>query len=139
MDYMTTITKTFHFSAAHRLYRSDWSEEKNRCTFGKCHNIHGHNYVLEVSVQGEICQETSMIIDASELQKIVDFHIISKLDHMNLNEDIDWLDGLLPSTEVMVEKIWKRLEQPIKSAAPNAFLKRLLLRETQKIYAIKEI
>jgi 6-pyruvoyltetrahydropterin/6-carboxytetrahydropterin synthase len=134
---MLTLTKTFEFCASHRLSRPDWSDEENAKHFGKCANVngHGHNYKLEVSVSGKLDPDKSMIIDASDLDKIVSECVISQLDHKNLDKDVTWLNGKLSTVEVVISEIWKRLEGPIESIAPNARLEKLKLAETTRIYA----
>lgn len=134
---MLSVCKKFNFSASHRLYRSDWDKTQNSEVFGKCSNYHGHNYTLEVHVSGEIDPDTGMIIDASKLGKIVEEVIISEVDHKVLNEDVTWLNGSLPSTEVLVEAFWSRLEKPISQAAKKGQLEMLHLQETEKIHARK--
>ncbi len=89
------------FNAAHRLYRSDWSDEKNADVFGKCSNpnFHGHNYVLEVGISGPINPETGYIIDLKELKTIINEHVADYFDHRNLNLDIPEFEGLNPTVE----------------------------------------
>jgi len=137
---LITISKIFEFSACHTLARPDWSEEENNARFGKCANPngHGHNYRLEVTVGGSLHPETGMLIDTKELQKIVDREVISDLDHKNLNQDVNWLEGKLPTTEILVDEIYKRIESPLKAAASNCRLSKVVLWETRKIFATRE-
>lgn len=132
-----TICKTIEFSASHILSRSDWDSKKNLAVFGKCANpnSHGHNYRLEVVVQGSLDPETSMIIDTRRLEQMVVELVTNDLDHKNLNLDVPWLKGLLPTTEVLVQEIWKRLEKTIQQEAPGARLHELRLWETPKLCA----
>src|SRR5690349_3453313 len=90
-----SLCKTFEFSAAHRLFRPEWSDEQNAKAFGKCANPsgHGHNYRLEVSVSGEIEPLTGMVMDASILQQLVNEVLLDELDHKNLDVDVPWLRG----------------------------------------------
>ena len=137
---MKSITKTFEFSASHRLYQPAWSEEENLKQFGKCCNPHGHghNYKLEVMVSGEINPQTGMILDASVLDKIVSEQVIVDLDHKNLNLQVSWLEGKIPSTENLVDEIWDRLFPNITTKAFNGKLHKLRLWETSRIYAERE-
>lgn len=113
---MLLITKRLAFSSAHRLFNPGLSEEENLKIFGKCSypGGHGHNYSLEVSVCGEIDKDTGMIIDVKELKGIIEQEIICKLDHKNLNTDIDFLKDTIPSVENIVVKIWEILNKKIK-------------------------
>lgn len=137
---MVTISKVFEFSACHTLAKPDWTPEQNQSKFGKCANPngHGHNYKLEVTVGGSLDPETGMLIDTKELQKLVDKEILSELDHKNLNLDVTWLEGKLPTTEILVDEIYKRLEAPLKKAASNCKLSKVVLWETNKIFAARE-
>lgn len=130
----------FDFSASHTLARSDWSTEKNQQVFGKCSNPngHGHNYRLEVIVSGKVAADTAMIIDTSKLSQIVEELVLNDLDHRNLNLDVVWLKGVLPSSENLVDAIWNRLEPAVNKISPNAQLQKLILWETRKIYAVRE-
>lgn len=134
---MRTITKTFEFAAAHRLYRPDWSEEQNWRVYGNCANAngHGHNYLLEVTVAGEIDPETGMLVNFRDLQTLVDELVLSEVDHKNLNSDVPWLAGKIPTAEVIVDGIWERLEQPIEKAFVGLVLERLDLWENSSCKA----
>ncbi len=113
---MLYITRKENFNAAHRLFNEKWSDEKNTEIFGKCSNKnwHGHNYELSVTVKGNIDTDTGFVIDVKILSEIIQEHIISYLDHSNLNLDVPFLKGINPTTENLVVKIWKQLEKPIK-------------------------
>lgn len=104
------------FSAAHRLCQTDLSDEENFALYGKCSNPngHGHNYDLEVVVAGDIDQETGMVINFYELTRLVDELIFNKVDHRNLNTDVDFMKGLVPTAENMALKFWEVLEPHIK-------------------------
>ena len=108
---MASLTKTFGFSAAHRLHSSALSEEENKAVFGKCNNPHGHghNYELEVTVHGEIDPRTGMIFDLGQLMQIVDQEIVSRFDHKHLNEDTSEFRSLNPTGENIVKVIWDLL------------------------------
>lgn len=105
------VTRRVHFNAAHRLHNPAQSDEWNRATFGKCNNAnwHGHNYELDVTVAGEPDPDTGYVIDLSELKRIVHERVVDKLDHHNLNLDVDFLQGVMPSTENVAVAIWQQL------------------------------
>lgn len=106
-----TVYRKSHFNAAHRLYRSDWDDEKNNAVFGKCNNpnFHGHNYELEVGVTGAINQETGFLIDIVELKTIMKEEIEDYLDHKNLNLDVPEFKNLNPTMENIAVLIWNKL------------------------------
>ena len=106
-----TVNRKAHFNAAHRLYRSDWSEEKNLSVFGKCSNknFHGHNYELIVSLTGEVDPETGYVYDIGKLSQIIKSEIEDYLDHKNLNLDIEEFSSLNPSAENIAILIYDRL------------------------------
>jgi len=126
-----SVTRRVHFSAAHRLFRPDWSDEQNREVFGDCSNPfwHGHNYELEVTVQGEIDSETGYVLDLKILRDLVQEHVIGDLDHRNLNREVEWLDGVNPTTENLVVAIWQRLEGRLPG---RVRLRKLVLWETPR-------
>ena len=105
---MIYITRKENFNAAHKLARTDWSLEKNIEVFGKCANPnwHGHNYQLFVTVKGEINPETGFLVDLKWLKKVINTNVIDKLDHQNLNLDVDFMKGKLASTENLAIAIW---------------------------------
>ena len=106
-----TVYRKSHFNAAHRLYRSDWDDEKNNAVFGKCNNpnFHGHNYELEVGVTGTINQETGFLIDIVELKNIIKEEVEDYLDHKNLNLDVPEFKNLNPTMENIAVFIWDKL------------------------------
>ena len=112
---MIFITRKIEFSAGHRLFNPDFSDEKNEATFGLCNNPngHGHNYVLEVTLSGEVCNDTGMVFDLKELKKLTQREIIDKVDHKNLNVDVDYLKGIIPTAENLAIKFWEILEPKI--------------------------
>lgn len=127
------VTRRMHFSAAHRLHREDWSTEENRRVFGACSNPHwhGHNYELEVTVEGEVDPETGFVMNLKELRDRVEDLVVADVDHRNLNLEVEWLEGTNPSTENLVVAIWDRLA----GALPDGVeLDRLVLRETPRNY-----
>jgi 6-pyruvoyltetrahydropterin/6-carboxytetrahydropterin synthase len=106
-----TVSRKAHFNAAHRLYRKDWSMEKNQEVFGKCNNpnFHGHNYELIVSVTGEVDKETGYVIDTKILSDLIKEHIEEAFDHKNLNEDVPEFAALNPTAEHIAYIIWNKL------------------------------
>ena len=106
-----TVIRKAHFNAAHRLFRPDWSDEKNLAVFGKCSypNYHGHNYQIEVSLTGTIDPETGFVIDLKVLKDIIEDTIIERFDHRNLNLDTDEFKELNPTAENIVVVIYNLL------------------------------
>ncbi|MFO8054319.1 MAG: 6-carboxytetrahydropterin synthase [Bacteroidales bacterium] len=113
---MMYITRKERFSAAHRLFRNDYSEQKNREIFGKCNNPnwHGHNYDLYVTVKGKVNPETGFVLNLKQLSEIIREHIIEKLDHKNINLEVDFMHGRLASTENLATGIWDQLQKHLK-------------------------
>lgn len=109
------ITRRETFNAAHKLWREEWSQEKNDEVFGKCsnHNWHGHNFILFVTVKGLPNPDTGFVINLKELSQIIKELIIEPLDHKNMNLDVPFLRDILASTENLVIEMWKILEKPI--------------------------
>lgn len=114
---MIYITRRERFNAAHRLFREDFSDEKNLEVFGKCSNPnwHGHNYELIVTVKGEINKQTGFLVNLKRLSKIIRENIIVKLDHKNINLEVDFMQDKLASTENLAVGIWGELEPFVKS------------------------
>lgn len=131
---MVYVCRKEHFNAAHKLYNPNWSEEKNREMFGPCanHNWHGHNFVLTVIVKGVPNPDTGFVIDLKVLSKLINELVIEKLDHKNLNMDVDFMLGKMASCEILIMEIWKILAPAINAAAPNAQLHKLVLDETPR-------
>jgi 6-pyruvoyltetrahydropterin/6-carboxytetrahydropterin synthase len=125
------ITRVLHFNAAHRLFRPDWSDEKNREVFGPCSNPnwHGHNYEIEVTVSGEIDPDTGFVLDLKTLAELVADRLIDDLDHKNLNREVAWLSGVNPTTENLVVAMWNRLGPVLPDGVE---LTRLVLQETPR-------
>ena len=108
---MVYLTRVEHFNAAHKLYNPNWSKEKNEEVFEGCanENWHGHNFDLYVTVKGEVNPETGFVMNLKDLSKLVKEHIINKLDHKNLNLDVDFMSGKMASAEVLIVEIWNHL------------------------------
>jgi 6-pyruvoyltetrahydropterin/6-carboxytetrahydropterin synthase len=129
---MIYITRKEHFNAAHRMYREEWSEEKNAEVFGKCANPnwHGHNYNLFVTVKGEVTHATGYLIDLKDLKVIINEYVIEKLDHMNINKDVPFMAGKMASTELLCIEIFNQLKAPIEKHE-GVFLHSVKLYETE--------
>lgn len=130
---MVYLTRVEHFNAAHKLYNPAWSPERNDEVFGKCanENWHGHNYELLVTVKGKPCPDTGFVMDAKRLSVLIKERVIEKLDHKNLNLDVDFLEGQFCSTENLVIAIWKQLEGELPEGVQLHGLK---LYETPRIF-----
>ncbi|MFH1297707.1 MAG: 6-carboxytetrahydropterin synthase [Bacteroidota bacterium] len=113
---MVYITRREHFNAAHRLFRSDFSEAENLRVFGKCSNPnwHGHNYFLYVTVKGDVNPDTGFVVNLKALSQLIRERIIEKLDHKNINLEVDFMAGRLASTENLAIAIWEELESEIR-------------------------
>lgn len=128
---MIYITRRESFNAAHRLFRSDWDINKNFDVFGKCSNPlwHGHNYVLFVTVKGQVNPETGFLVNLKELSSIIKGLVLDKLDHKNLNLEVDFLAGKITSTENLAIGIWEQLQEPVRQL--GAQLHSVRLHETE--------
>lgn len=128
---MVYITRRETFNAAHKLYRADWSDEQNQEVFGKCanKNWHGHNFELFVTIKGTPNPDTGFIIDLKLLSKILKNSIINKVDHSNLNIDVDFLKDTMPSIENIIMAFWKVIDTELK--IHNCQLHKLKLVETE--------
>jgi 6-pyruvoyltetrahydropterin/6-carboxytetrahydropterin synthase len=129
------ISRKGRFSAAHRYHNRAWTPDKNREVFGACNNPfgHGHNYEVEVTVEGEVDPDTGMVMNLREIDAILNAEVISRLDHRHLNEELpEWRDKV-PTTENLAASIWERLEPRL--ARPNARLQRIRVYESPDIYA----
>lgn len=124
------VTRVVHFNAAHRLHNPDRTDEWNRQTYGKCNNPnwHGHNYTMEVTVAGTPDPETGYVIDLGVLKQVIEETVLDKVDHANLNLDVDFMQGILPSTENFVVVIWRQLA----GALPAGRLHAIRLYETER-------
>jgi len=123
------VCRRVSFNAAHRLFRKDWSDDKNHTVFGKCNNpnYHGHNYVLEVWIDGEIDPETGYVIDLKILKEIMNTEIVERFDHRNLNLDCPEFENLIPTAENIILTSWNILRARIE----DKFQLRLKLWETE--------
>ena len=130
---MIYITRIEHFNAAHKLFNPSWSREKNELVFGKCanENWHGHNFELHVTLKGMPDEETGFVFDVKKLSSIVKEQVIEKLDHKNLNVDVDFLKDVIPTAENLVVEFWKVLEKRL----PKGLLFEVKLRETENNYS----
>lgn len=130
---MVYLTRSEHFNAAHKLYNPNWTPEKNDEVFGKCanQNWHGHNYELLVTVKGKPDPDTGFVFDVKRLSIIIKEHIIEKLDHRNLNVDVDFMEGQMCSTENLAIAIWQQL---VPHLPVGVQLHAIKLYETPRIY-----
>jgi 6-pyruvoyltetrahydropterin/6-carboxytetrahydropterin synthase len=128
---MITVTRRERFNAAHRLFNKNWTDEKNQSVFGKCSNKnwHGHNYILYVTVKGTIDQETGYLIDLKILSDILKEKVTSKLDHKNLNIEVDFLNDTITTAENIAVKIFEEIAPEI--AKHNCKLHCVKLVETE--------
>ena len=124
-----TVTRRLTFNAAHRVHNPALSDAENNALFGKCNNPnwHGHNYVLEVSVTGEVSEKTGYVIHLAALKRIVNESVVDRMHHRNLNLEVDFMRGVIPTTENIVVACWRVLEPAIRPAR----LTRLRLWETE--------
>lgn len=125
------VSRRESFNAAHQLRDPGLSDEENQRLFGKCANLHGHNYVLEVVVAGQIDQATGYVLDLKQLSDIISRRIIQDVDHCNLNTDVPWLQGRIPTAENLALAFWER----IRSELPEGLLRSVRLWETDKNWA----
>lgn len=130
---MVYLTRLEHFNAAHKLFNPSWSVEQNEAVFGKCanENWHGHNYELYVTIKGEVNPDTGFLFDAKKLGALVRDHVIEKVDHRNLNVDVDFMAGKMCSTENLAKGIWEQLEPFFSGTVKLHCIK---LYETARIY-----
>ena len=127
------VTRRVHWNSAHRLFRTDWSDERNAEVFGACSNPHwhGHNYEMDVTVAGPVDPETGYVLDLKILRDLVEDRVVQDLDHRNLNVEVAWLEGVIPTTENLVVAIWNRLEEHLPE---SVVLERIVLWETPRNY-----
>jgi 6-pyruvoyltetrahydropterin/6-carboxytetrahydropterin synthase len=125
------VSRREAFNAAHQLRDPSLSDEENQRIFGKCANLHGHNYVLEVVVAGQIDQATGYVLDLKRLSEVISRRVIDDVDHRNLNTDVPWLEGLIPTAENLAVAFWQR----IGSELPEGTLRSVRLWETDKNWA----
>ena len=131
---MIYITRKLEFCASHRLYNPEYSDEKNEEVFGLCNNPngHGHNYVMEVTVCGDVDPETGMVLDLKALKRLVNEEIILKVDHKNLNVDVPFLKNIIPTAENLAIRFWETLESKIE----NGQLHEIKLYESERNFVI---
>ncbi|HSF55410.1 MAG TPA: 6-carboxytetrahydropterin synthase [Algoriphagus sp.] len=131
---MIYISRKEHFNAAHKLWNPTWSDEKNFAVFGPCANVnwHGHNFELIVTVKGLPDPETGFVVDLKQLSTLIRKLVIDKVDHKNLNVDVDFMQGKLASCEILVMEFWKILEPAIKEITKFGGLNKLTLYETPR-------
>ena len=129
MDVLVSRRDTFN--AAHELRDPGLSDEENRRVFGKCANLHGHNYVLEVVVAGEIDAATGYVLDLKHLAEVMSRRVIVDVDHRNLNSDVPWLEGIIPTAENLAVAFWERM----RSELPAGSLRTVRVWETDKNWA----
>ncbi len=129
---MVYLTRRARFSAAHRLFKPGLSDEENFKLYGLCSNPnwHGHNYILEVVVKGDVNPETGFLMNLKDLKEIIRKNVIEKVDHKNLNLDTDFMKGILPSSENITVAIWNQLVGKI----PKGKLHSVKLYETENNY-----
>jgi 6-pyruvoyltetrahydropterin/6-carboxytetrahydropterin synthase len=125
------VSRREAFNAAHQLCDPALSDEENERVFGKCANLHGHNYVLEVVVAGEVDAATGYVVDLKELSEVIRRRVIADVDHRNLNTDVPWLEGRIPTAENLALAFWER----IRSELPEGLLRTVRLWETDKNWA----
>ncbi|MCH8473655.1 MAG: 6-carboxytetrahydropterin synthase [Opitutales bacterium] len=127
------VTRKVHFNAAHRLENTDFPSSWNAEQYGSCNNAlwHGHNYTLEVSLKGEPDPQTGYVIDLGRLKTVINEEIVEKCDHRNLNLEVDFLKGIIPSAENLVIAFWRQLEKRLGKGK----LFRIRLYETERNFA----
>lgn len=130
---MVFLTRIEHFNAAHKLYNPNWDKEKNEAVFGKCanENWHGHNYELHVTIKGEVSADTGFLFDVKKLSLLINENVLEKVDHKNLNVDVDFLQGKMCSTENLAIGIWKELQPQLPAEVKLHCIK---LYETPRIF-----
>ncbi|HSG46856.1 MAG TPA: 6-carboxytetrahydropterin synthase, partial [Longimicrobiales bacterium] len=130
---LVRVTRRVHWNSAHRLFRPDWSDERNAEVFGACANPHwhGHNYEMDVTVSGPVDPETGYVLDLKVLKELLEERVVSELDHRNLNVQVAWLQGLNPTTENLVVAIWNRV---VDRLPKGLRLERIVLWETPRNY-----
>lgn len=133
---MVYVSRKEHFNAAHKLYNPGWTKEKNAEVFGPCanENWHGHNFDLVVTVKGKPDPETGFVVDLKKLSSLIRQEVIEKLDHKNLNLDVDFMQNKLASTENLAIEVWKILDSRLSSITKYGKLHRIKLYETPRNY-----
>ncbi len=131
---MIFLTRRERFSAAHRMYREEWTDEKNREVYGKCSNPnwHGHNYVLWVTVRGESSDNNGFVINAGELKEIILEKVVNKLDHKNMNLEVSFMKGKIATTENLAVAVWNELKTAIEKTGAELYC--VKIEETENNY-----
>jgi 6-pyruvoyltetrahydropterin/6-carboxytetrahydropterin synthase len=126
---MVYLTRRITFSAAHRLWSAELTDEENDALYEKCANLHGHghNYTLEVALHGRPDPRTGMVLNLTDMKQIIQEQVIAWVDHKHLNYDVPWLEGIIPTTEMLVMTFWERLA----GAFPEGLLYEVTLHETE--------
>jgi 6-pyruvoyltetrahydropterin/6-carboxytetrahydropterin synthase len=137
---MFYLTRREHFNAAHRLFHPDYSDEKNLEVFGKCSNPnwHGHNYVLFVTVKGQVDPQTGFVINLKTLSDLVKTRIIDKLDHKNINLEVDFMKNVMASTENLAKGIFEELKDAVQDAGGQLYSVRLEETENNVVEYIED-
>lgn len=133
---MIYVSRKEHFNAAHKLYNPNWTKEKNVEIFGPCanENWHGHNFDMIVTVKGVPHPETGFVVDLKALSTLIRKEIIEKLDHKNLNMDVDFMRGKMASCEILIMEIWRILEPSVRTISDRGVLHSIKLYETPRNY-----
>ncbi len=131
---MIYVNRKEHFNAAHKLYNPKWSAEKNAEVFGPCanENWHGHNFELIVTVKGKPDPDTGFVVDLKKLSNVIRTEVTDKLDHKNLNVDVDFMQGKMASCEILIMEIWRILKPEVQKLSPQASLHAIRLYETPR-------
>jgi 6-pyruvoyltetrahydropterin/6-carboxytetrahydropterin synthase len=125
------VSRRETFNAAHQLRNPRLSDDENRRMFGKCVNLHGHNYALDVVVAGKIDDTSGYVLDLKRLSEVIHQQIIRDVDHTNLNTDVPWLEGLIPTAENLAVTFWERLQDEL----PGGVLRSVRVSESDKNWA----
>jgi 6-pyruvoyltetrahydropterin/6-carboxytetrahydropterin synthase len=133
-EVMIHVCRKEHFNAAHKLWNPNWSEEKNKEVFGPCANVnwHGHNFELIVTVKGKPDPETGFVVDLKQLSLLIRREVIDKVDHKNLNVDVDFMVGKMASCETLVMEFWRILAPEVDKIVKFGGLYKLTLYETPR-------
>lgn len=133
---MIYVSRKEHFNAAHKLYNPKWGKEKNEEVFGPCanENWHGHNFEMIVTIKGQPDPETGFVVDLKELSLLIKHQVTDKLDHKNLNIDVDFMRGKMASCEILIMEIWKILAPAIHNISKHGVLHSIRLYETPRNY-----
>lgn len=129
---MIYLTRRKQFNAGHRIFIAEWTDEQNKKVFGKCanKNYHGHNYDLYVTIKGEPNPKTGFVMNAIELSELIEKVVCEKVDHLNLNLDVDFMRGIQPTAENFAKAIWNQLEPHLKECQLHC----VKLQETENIF-----